>query len=251
MYLELGVRTARKNQIPAITTRSTKLSSSVNPDNHQKKANDDINDWKSFTFQNNNKYISVPKKWTRDFTLHQRYFQWFANHTLQSFHKKYRSDNNIYNNNNTNNYYQTWYYPQIADIIEADTGLLSKCYQGSLVTALRTLYPNHHWPQWNFEEEPQMYWNQDPSSAPPSCESTTTSATTTTTAGSSPSPSPSPSPVQREYLDWLGKEKLDVKGMEDWYRVGKVQIVRYIGGRSLLYHCYRYCSLHIAYQSIL
>ncbi len=63
---------------------------------------------------------------------------------------------------------------------------LIKRYEGSLIKALITVYPEHNWKEWRFTNVPRNYWKDINH--------------------------------QRKYLDWLGNE-LQIHKYENWYDV--------------------------------
>jgi hypothetical protein len=70
--------------------------------------------------------------------------------------------------------------------------LLERVYEGSLKSALKSIYPQHHWLLWKFEQSvPDGFWNQKEN--------------------------------QKEFMDWLYDE-LEYKHPNDWYNVTRKQI---------------------------
>jgi hypothetical protein len=69
--------------------------------------------------------------------------------------------------------------------------LLKAHYQGSLQTALATVYPSHKFLPWRFVVAPKNFWNDVRH--------------------------------QRQYMDWL-REQLALSGLEDWYNVAQPQV---------------------------
>jgi hypothetical protein len=69
--------------------------------------------------------------------------------------------------------------------------LLSR-YGESTYLMLKELYPEYPWQPWTFDRIPQKYWD--------SLEN------------------------QRAYMDWIAVT-LEIKSMEDWYRLGSRQLV--------------------------
>lgn len=78
--------------------------------------------------------------------------------------------------------------------------MLSEYYEGSIVVALQSLYPEHSWQPWRFQEEsvPLRF-----------CDSMA---------------------AQKKFMDWLGSE-LGIVKMDDWYKVTKFDIASRGGGR--------------------
>ncbi len=88
--------------------------------------------------------------------------------------------------------------------------VLSKHYQGSLIQALQTVYPEYHWQVWQFKQVPDYYWQNEGNA--------------------------------REYLEWLSDE-FQMERYQDWYQVHvKHQIpfslISYHGGFAALMDYY-------------
>jgi hypothetical protein len=79
-------------------------------------------------------------------------------------------------------------------------------YRGSLEHALRSIYPYRRWPPWLFGNVPAGYWSRIEH--------------------------------RREFFDYLAKEKLDIKTMDDWYKVTKNEFSQ-VGGSSILVTAYK------------
>eukprot|EP01122_Echinamoeba_exundans_P003379 TRINITY_DN13490_c0_g1_i1.p1 TRINITY_DN13490_c0_g1~~TRINITY_DN13490_c0_g1_i1.p1 ORF type:complete len:813 (-),score=56.65 TRINITY_DN13490_c0_g1_i1:127-2565(-) len=79
-------------------------------------------------------------------------------------------------------------------------------YRGSLEDCLKSIYPYRRWPPWLFGNVPAGYWSHREH--------------------------------RREFFDYLAKEKLDIKTMDDWYNISKNQFSA-AGGSSVLATAYK------------
>jgi hypothetical protein len=78
--------------------------------------------------------------------------------------------------------------------------MLQDHYNGSLLTYLKTMQPDHEWLEWKFIRTPKSFWKEKAN--------------------------------QRKFLEWAAKQ-LKVNKMEDWHRVSIPQL-RDIGGTRLM-----------------
>lgn len=77
-----------------------------------------------------------------------------------------------------------------------------------------SMYPQHDWKVWKFERHPHGMWK------------------TTTSSEDDHKNSKKNHLIQREYMDWLGRQ-IGVKTMEDWYEIGTEDLLKH-GGSGLL-----------------
>lgn len=81
---------------------------------------------------------------------------------------------------------EDWYKVRNEDLNAAGGGRLLKHMGSSLGKALESIYPDHRWHPWRFSKVGKGFW-EDPKNV-------------------------------RDYVEWLG-EKLQVKALEDWYKI--------------------------------
>ncbi len=79
--------------------------------------------------------------------------------------------------------------------------MLTSYYRSSLSAALTSVYPEHKFNGWQFQNVSKGYWQNVDN--------------------------------QREYMGWLGAQ-LKVEKMEDWYKIRARDVIPH-GGASLLY----------------
>jgi hypothetical protein len=90
--------------------------------------------------------------------------------------------------------FEDWYVLTRDDISKnGGGGLLQSVYQNSLSTALRSIYPQHEWLPWKFKKVPVAFWEDKGN--------------------------------QNYFFSWLDKV-LQIKDMDDWYRVSLEQIYK-------------------------
>ena len=100
---------------------------------------------------------------------------------------------------------EDWYHIKAADVDKkGGCGLLINYYGGSIIKALKTVYPEISWQIWKFDQVPRGYWNDMKN--------------------------------QRDFFDWLAKQ-LELRKPEEWYSVKLIDIERR-GGGWLLNHLY-------------
>jgi hypothetical protein len=91
-----------------------------------------------------------------------------------------------------------------SDVIKhGGVGLIGKVYNGSLVNALKSVYPEFQWEEWNFSRVTAGFWKEKSN--------------------------------QKAFLDYVAK-KLGIINTEDWYRVKQSDIHRMGGDRLLRYY---------------
>jgi len=93
--------------------------------------------------------------------------------------------------------FEDWYKITTEDVEMHGGSALVNMYNGSVVNALLSLYPEYDWKIWEFVnvKSPLGFWDRH---------------------------------NQRKYFDWLGH-----KSMEDWYNISHNQVIQF-GGRGLL-----------------
>ena len=97
------------------------------------------------------------------------------------------------------------------DQVEKEGGFsVIKLHNGSLIKALMSIYPEHTWKVWTFKKVPKNYWSDKKN--------------------------------QRIFFDWLAN-KLQVKSVEDWYKVKPSDIINN-GGTVLLCDIYHYSIIN-------
>jgi hypothetical protein len=107
-----------------------------------------------------------------------------------------------------------WQKVKVADLEEfGGPSLLQRYYGNSLIKALMKVYPEHKWLAFLFTQAPQGYWDKKEN--------------------------------HRAYMDWLATQ-LNVKEMDDWYKVKRTDVIARKGSRLLSY----YGSFANALQSI-
>ncbi len=84
-----------------------------------------------------------------------------------------------------------WYNIRREDIIELGGYQLLRYYEGSLIKALLSVYPEYPWQVWQFSQVYTGYWDSIDN--------------------------------QREYFDWIGKKYLNITHLDDWYQVERNQ----------------------------
>eukprot|EP01118_Nematostelium_gracile_P006157 TRINITY_DN1979_c0_g1_i3.p1 TRINITY_DN1979_c0_g1~~TRINITY_DN1979_c0_g1_i3.p1 ORF type:complete len:269 (+),score=45.57 TRINITY_DN1979_c0_g1_i3:142-948(+) len=100
---------------------------------------------------------------------------------------------------------EDWYSVKRKDVIKhGGESLLKTMYNGSLGKALQSVYPDHKWLLWKFDEEvPKKSWSNPQ--------------------------------LQKDFMEYLGKE-LKIEKMEDWYTVTQKQFNKKRGARLLKKH---------------
>src|SRR4051812_39159613 len=93
-----------------------------------------------------------------------------------------------------------WYNISPEEITKNGGDTVLRTYGGSIVETLQTLYPKHSWLPWRFNTLPPDYWKSKAN--------------------------------QRDFFEWLSKQ-LGHKGLDDWYKVSRDEILRQ-GGRGVL-----------------
>jgi hypothetical protein len=86
-----------------------------------------------------------------------------------------------------------WYSVGTAPISERGGAGLLAVYEGSLAAALASVFPEHTWEGFRFERVSSGYW-MDPTK-------------------------------HREFFEWIGKNKLGITKMDDWYKVSKQGLI--------------------------
>eukprot|EP01027_Heterolobosea_sp_BB2_P018850 GEZU01026495.1.p1 GENE.GEZU01026495.1~~GEZU01026495.1.p1 ORF type:complete len:840 (+),score=185.05 GEZU01026495.1:594-3113(+) len=96
-----------------------------------------------------------------------------------------------------------WYDVTAQEVLaRGGSGLLNNHYAGSLVQALKAVYPEHQWNEWRFSSLPRGFW-EDPKN-------------------------------QRQFFDRIAVA-LNVAQLDDWYRVTTREVLK-LGGSGLLKH---------------
>jgi len=93
---------------------------------------------------------------------------------------------------------EDWYKIRKKDVTQLS--FLNKYYGGSIIKAITSLFPEHHFHLWKFQKKPHRYWRQLEN--------------------------------QKEFLEWAANV-LNIKSQEDWYKIKSSQI-RELGGSGLL-----------------
>ncbi len=135
---------------------------------------------------------------------------------------------------------------QTKDVIQnGGSPILDHFYQGSLVKALQSVYPEHNWQVWKFSHSKQPKNNNNNNASKPKKN------------GNIPSPFSSPSPWEelanvKTFLDDVSTQ-LNLKSKEDWYNVQPSDITSNKGGGSSLLQYFggSLCSaLQAAYPNV-
>ena len=78
--------------------------------------------------------------------------------------------------------------------------LLNVYYEGSILRAVQSIYPEHNWTPWKFARVSNGFWDSKKN--------------------------------QQDLIDWL-TETLHIKTLDDWYRVSLEQIARFVSPTSI------------------
>eukprot|EP01114_Cavostelium_apophysatum_P021704 TRINITY_DN7644_c0_g1_i1.p1 TRINITY_DN7644_c0_g1~~TRINITY_DN7644_c0_g1_i1.p1 ORF type:complete len:421 (-),score=51.35 TRINITY_DN7644_c0_g1_i1:63-1325(-) len=100
--------------------------------------------------------------------------------------------------------FQDWYKLSAKDVTaKGGAGLLNHFYGGSLVKALKAVYPDHEWKIWNFKPVPTDFWNDKNN--------------------------------QKAFFDDLFRS-LNYENWQDWYKIRGSDIAAHGGGGLLTHH---------------
>lgn len=135
-------------------------------------------------------------------------------------HLKFSANNNDNDNDNINKMInpspsEDWYKIRGKDFVEFGGGSLLQKYNYSPSEILCSVFPEHTWLPWKFDNSPQNIWHNEQ--------------------------------IRLKYMKWLA-EKLGLKTMEDWYKVKQSDFYNHHGKTLLSFYSY---SPRITIMSIL